>query len=120
MLAMNDLDSDEKLRVIDIALGRIPPQNGLEKHFLQVLAGEAMACTPEEKAWVAFHDAWLEDCVEAELVELLPHRLQSELDFGEDDGFALQEERLPHLGRQGMKSGPRIAMRKRTPPRRKR
>ena len=45
------LTDDEKNRVRSLCNGA-PPQTGLEKHFLLVLAGKARACSDKEKQWV--------------------------------------------------------------------
>ena len=42
----------ERDELVALAEGGREPSNGMEKHFLRVLAGSAIACTPKEKAWV--------------------------------------------------------------------
>ena len=44
----------EKKRVIQLAEGVIPPETGIEKHFVNVCNGKGRACTPQEKEWVAY------------------------------------------------------------------
>lgn len=39
-------------RIISLANGHTSPQNGMEIHFLKVLANEATACSEEESAWL--------------------------------------------------------------------
>jgi uncharacterized protein YifE (UPF0438 family) len=49
------LSDSEKQRVIDLVTGQIQPGSGIEKHFLRVVNGFGMACSPEEKQWIAFY-----------------------------------------------------------------
>ena len=49
------LTPTEKRRVIDIATGKLCPENGIEKHFLQVVNGHGLPCTPKEKAWCSYY-----------------------------------------------------------------
>jgi RNA polymerase-binding transcription factor DksA len=53
------VSSDTQKRILDLAEGHVDPENGMEKHFLRTLKGEARACTPEEKEWVAYYHTQL-------------------------------------------------------------
>ena len=55
---MHMSDSTQK-RIRDIAEGRVAPANGMEKHFLRVLKGDARPCSPEEREWVSYYNAQL-------------------------------------------------------------
>lgn len=44
---MSDVD-----RILALATGQTPPANGMEIHFLKVIAGEALPCGPEERNWL--------------------------------------------------------------------
>ena len=44
----------EKERIRDLAEGRVEPGSGMEKHFLEVVNGNASACTEKEKEWLNY------------------------------------------------------------------
>lgn len=46
---------DSIARLKDLVNGNREPENGMEKHFLQVIKGDSRACTLEEKDW---YDWW--------------------------------------------------------------
>lgn len=50
------MTDEEERRVIAIATGQIPPSSGMEIHFLKVLAGQAIACSIEERKWLLIVD----------------------------------------------------------------
>ena len=51
-------DKSSKNRVICLALGKLDPDTGMEKHFLQAIQGKARACTAEEKEWVSIWEEY--------------------------------------------------------------
>ena len=50
----------------------------MEKHFLRVLKGEARACSPEEKEWVAYYHTQLDAPPNESEVQDLDQRQQDE------------------------------------------
>ena len=48
------ISTKEQQRVIALASGALPPETGMEKHFVAVLNGKGRACSPKEKAWVEY------------------------------------------------------------------
>ena len=49
------LTQGEKKRIMDLAAGRVQPEPGLEKHFILVVNGQGIPCSPIEKAWFSFY-----------------------------------------------------------------
>ena len=45
------MKNDLLIKLNDLVQGKRQPENGKEKHFLQVIKGDSRACTPEEKEW---------------------------------------------------------------------
>jgi hypothetical protein len=52
------LTAKEKDDLTILIKGERPPESGMEKHFLNVLNGNALPCSPQEKEW---HQYWLQN-----------------------------------------------------------
>lgn len=49
------LSENEKNHIVDLALGRVGPETGMEKHFILVVTDAGnKACTPQEKEWCSY------------------------------------------------------------------
>ncbi len=48
------ISTDEKHRIIELASGTLPPETGIEKHFLSILNGKGRACSQKERAWLDY------------------------------------------------------------------
>ena len=48
------LTETDKNHVIQLAERIIQPENGMEKHFVNVCQGQGKACTPKEREWFAY------------------------------------------------------------------
>lgn len=45
------MNASEEKELYELVNGIRQPKNGMEKHFLQVLAGKSIACSQQEKEW---------------------------------------------------------------------
>jgi len=48
------LSPKEQQQIIALASGALPPDTGMEKHFVMVVNGKGRACSPKEKEWLSF------------------------------------------------------------------
>ena len=51
------MDELLKVSLTNLIAGTRPPSNGMEKHFLKVIKGTNLPCTPEEKEWFQWWQA---------------------------------------------------------------
>ena len=59
------MHDDEKESLEELISGFREPNNGMEKHFLKVIKGNGLACTPELKEWLK----WWKESFDAYLVD---------------------------------------------------
>jgi hypothetical protein len=45
------MEDKQKISLMELVLGLREPETGMEKHFLKVIKGQSIACSPEEKEW---------------------------------------------------------------------
>lgn len=79
-------------RAVLLATGEARPANGMEKHFVAVVAGEARPHTPEERVWYEHamkKIAWEQAVADTEWVE--EDNLAAEADYEETYRELLEE-----------------------------
>lgn len=78
------LNEQEIGRIQSLLDGSVQPETGFEKHFLRVIRGESIACSPRENEWLRFAIASQQDSADrpspqwrqGEIIERLHYEIE--------------------------------------------